>query len=277
MVNCTLNDVNFVVSGNIRIEKSVTLDPGADVDINNAGYSGYVNLTILESSFYSFGIGDYTCSAQWNITIINSTFMGSGLAGSIFFSVCANVFYGMHIVNVSVLSSFRGIQLELSATNGNVILSVLSSTFTDNYGNAIKCVLTTHSTVGYTSLLISDTKFVNNHGLTAMAIDFMPLVDLSADTFTFNNVNFTHNFLSSSTGTLSITPTLSYIVVNMTNVNFITNKYFKEIPRDKTAAVYIKIPVADSKNLYNTLIFDHCNFVNKSSMEHIPHAQNAVL
>ena len=258
VVNCTLGDVDFVVVGSIRIERSMSSNAGG-VKINNANYTGYVNLTISESKFPSFSVADSSCLAQWNITVVNSAFTGGGLTSFVGFTVCADILYGMHMVNTNVGASLFGISLDLSADKGNVIVSVLSSNFFENAGTAMKCVLTGGS---YVSILISDTEFIYNIGFAGPASDFVPVMDLSSNAhatmITLNNVNFTNNTLYASKGTLSIIPT-SYIKVNMTNVNFMGNEYFKEKTFDKTAAVYIKTIGSG-----NTLIFNYCKFINNT-------------
>ena len=253
VVNCTLGNVDFMVVGSLRIEQLVSSASGG-IRIYNTNYSGFVNLTISESTLYSFSLSDSYCLAQWNITVVNCTVTG-GLANIVGFTVCADVLYGMHMVNVNVDSSIFGFYLELSATNSDVIVSVLSSKFISNAGTAMKCTLTTYSNDSYPSVLISDTEFVNNHGYGGPASDFVPVVDLSSNTnsttiITLSNVNFTNNMLHGSKGTLSIIPTSS-IEVNMTNVNFMGNEYFKEKILDKTAAVYIKTIGSSNRLIFN--------------------------
>ena len=228
VVNCTLGDVNFEVVGSIRIEQSVS----GGVSIRNANYTGYVNLTISESIFDSFSVDDSNCLAQWNITIVNSAFKDGGLASFVGFTICADILYGMYMVNTNVYNSLFGIHLDLSATKDNVIVSVLSSNFIGNAGTAMKCILTTHSKDSYASIMIGDTKVINNRGFAGPASGFVPVLDLSSNPnattiITLNNVNFTNNTLQASTGTLSIIP-MSCSKVNMTNVNFMNNEYFKE-------------------------------------------------
>ena len=261
VVNCTLGGVDFMVAGNIRIKRSMSIFGGVSI-CSAKNYSGFVNLTISESTFHLFSVDDSYCLAQWNITVVNSTLIGDHL-GILGFTVCADVLYGMHMVNIDVYSSLFGMYLELSAAKGNVSISLLSSNFINNAGTAMKCTLTTYSKDSYPSVLISDTEFVNNHGYGGPVADFSPVVDLSSNAnattiITLSNVNFTKNTLHASKGTLSIILT-SCIKVNMTNVNFMDNEYFKERTSDKTAAVYIKTMGSD-----NTLIFNYCSFINNT-------------
>ena len=263
VANCTLFDVSFMIVGSITIESvSISID---DLSIYNANYTGYVNLTISGSTFFSLSVSDSSCLAQWNITVVSSVIPGGGLTNLVGFDVCVNVLYGMHVMNTTVNSTvLYGIYLKLSATKGNVIVSISSSNFTDISGTPMKCMLTTHSKDSYASVVISDTELINNRGFSGPSSDSVPLVDLSTNCnitsiINLNNVNFTSNKLSSSTGTLSIVPT-SCIEVNMTNVNFINNEYFKGREFDKTAAVYIKTV----STCNNSLIFNRCNIKNNT-------------
>ena len=263
IVNCTLEDINFLFSGNVSIDRTTS---SKTVDINsnkNNAAADYLNLTISESNFYSFFVHDSSCLVKWNITVVDSNLGANGQAYFVGFSVCADVFFGMCMVNVQVDSSFFGINLELSSTQGNISVSILSSHFIGNIGTALSCKLTT-SNNSYPTVLISDTEFINSRGFAGPSVVSVPVVDLSTatnatSTFTMNNVNFTSNsLLFLSTGTLSIVPT-SHIEVFMTNVNFITNEYSKDRAYFKTAALYIK--TVDSNN---TLIFSLCNFISNN-------------
>ena len=282
VANCTLFDVSFMIVGSITIESvSISVD---GISIYNANYTGYVNLTISGSTFFSLSVSDSSCLAQWNITVVNSVIPGGGLANLVGFDVCANVLNGMHVMNITVNSTvLYGIYLKLSATKGNVVASISSSNFTDISGTPIKCMLTTHSKDSYVSVVISETELINNRGFGGPSCNSVPLVDLSTNCnitsiINLNNVNFISNKLSSSTGTLSIVPT-SCIEVNMTNVNFINNEYSKGREFDKTAAVYIKTV----STCNNSLIFNRCNIINNTYSlgaralyidEYIPYVQN---
>ena len=126
VLNCTLMHSNFVVSGSISIEQSVSLSLTSPLWINNTDFTGYVNLTISGSTLYSLTVNDSSCLAQWNVTIINTIFINGSSAFFDGFRVCADVLYGMHMVNVTVRRSLVGIHLEFNATKGNISVSVLS-------------------------------------------------------------------------------------------------------------------------------------------------------
>ena len=90
VVSCTLQDLTIIVSGGIRLEQSL-----GSLQISNTYYSGYVNLTIAGSTFYSLTASDSSYSAQWNITISNSTFMAESIASAINFDIDADVWYSI--------------------------------------------------------------------------------------------------------------------------------------------------------------------------------------
>ena len=243
-VNCTLMHSNFVVSGSISIERSVSLSTSS-LWINNTNYTGYVNFTISGSTFYWLSVSDSSCLAQWNITIINTTLTsGPNYTNTCTFSICADVLYGVHIANSTVSRTISGIYLELNTIKGNISVSVLSSVFVDN-DNALQCIITTHSEDSSISVLINDTEFINNGDSFPSTIgEIESLVDLSINfnatsSIILNHVNFTNNHLFMfSTRILSLLP-MFHTEVSMTNVNFIRNDFF--ISDDFSAAVYIEI------------------------------------
>ena len=258
MVDCTIMDtVIIAVSRSMRMEHLLSGSDSA-LQINNAHNIGHVNLTILESTMYSIYVSDYECLAQWNITITNSTFLEDGIP--IGFSICADVFYGMHMVNINVSGAWHGIELELSAMKGDVSVSGVSSNFIHN-ANAMYCTLVAHSDDSNVSVLIRDTEFINNVGFGPSPKAEQPILFLSTkasvtSTFTLNNINFTSNFLLLPfAGTLFIVPE-SHTEVNMTNVNFIAANYSKS-SQEVVAAVYIKII-----GFSNKIIFNRCDFIN---------------
>ena len=111
--------------------------------------------------------------------------------------------FGVRLININVTNSiYFGIALELSSANGPICVSILSSLFTGNAGSALTCKLTTHSDDSNISLLISDTEFINGHGLLRHPFSWIPAVDLSTtsnqnvtNTVTLNNVTFSGNSL----------------------------------------------------------------------------------
>ena len=251
VVNCTLENVSLHVSGSIRSKKL-------------SGSLGHMNITISESTVYSLAVSDSSCLTQWNITIINSTLKANS---PISFTICANVSLRIYMISIHVRESLSVIQLQLTAI-GDVSVSVLSSVFTSNVGNTLKCDITNTDSgkLHSASVLISDTEFINNEGLTSsdsgpgsvVKIELLSFGSHNTDSFIFifNNINFTSNYLQS--GTLSLAST-SCIQVNMTNVNFIGNVYFKGKPFDVTAAVYMNI-IGSS----NILMFNRCNFIGNT-------------
>ena len=260
VLNCTLMYSNFVVSGSISIEQSVSLSLTSPFWINNTEFSGYVNLTISGSILYSLTVSDSSCLAQWNITIINTALINGSSVFFEGFRVCADVLYGIHMANVTVRRSLVGIHLEFNATKGNISASVLSSTFVDN-NKVIKCVLTAHSKDASTSILISDSEFINNgRNLNAITETFSSLVNLSTEfiissTITLNNVNFTNNHVEDVMSMLSVITSpllpMSFTKVYVINVNFINN--------DVTIAVYIAMAGPN-----NQLILHHCKFISNN-------------
>ena len=244
IVNCTLQEITFQVSGTLEITRSANRFNGAvyifNMETYNDMYTTYVNLTISESIFTSLTLSHTYLSdlSDWNVTIINSTFRQIPPVKNdfnIMFFIEANVFHGIYMKDVIINSSLRGISLILSAKTGNVTMSVVSSIFINNYGGTVlQSVLGGSSN----SLLISDTEFINNVGYQRPFSSSVPLVDLSTttnltSTFTLNNVTFTSNSLHAST-------TFNY-------------------PFDMTAVVYIRTGNSNSK-----LIFDHCNFISNT-------------
>ena len=256
LINCSVKDiVRLIVSGSIRIERMSNYDL---LQIDNVNYSDYVNLTIVETSWGSISVSDHKCLGQWNITIVNSSFK-EGYRNNNSFNICADVFYGMHMVNITVKELTLGIGLELRALKGNISVSVLSSVFMCSV-NAMECTLTTYSNDSYASVLISDTEFVDNGGHQYILHPVLSLKANNNSTFTLNNVNFTNNDL------------LLYVVlesnteVYITNVNFIANinreNFLSDFNRSVVALVYIKII-----GISNKLIFSHCNFINNTFNE----------
>ena len=246
LINCSAKDVvRLIVSGSISI-KRMSIDDLLQID--NADYCNYVNLTIVEISWGSISVSDHKCLGQWNITIANSSFKERYRSNNSF-NICADVFYGLHMVNITVKELTLGIGLELRALKGNISVSVSSSVFMHSV-NAMECTLTTYSNDSYASVLISDTEFVDHGGHQYIPHPVLFLKANSNSTFTLNNVNFTNNDL------------LLYVVLEsntevcMTNVNFIAN-INKFNYRD--ALVYIKII-----GISNKLIFSHCNFINNT-------------
>ena len=171
LINCTLKETSLYMSGSIIIEKLSGL-----VRIGTTYLMEYVNLTTSESTFYSLFVSDSNCLAQWDITIVNSTFMANSQSS---FTICANNLLNIYMVNINVRESFYGIQLELKAI-GNISVSVISSVFFGNIGNALKCVIadTDSGNLLYTSVLISDTELINNEGFAGSTSRFGSLVDL---------------------------------------------------------------------------------------------------
>ena len=261
MADCTIMDtVIIAVSRSMRFEHLLS-ESGSALQINNVHNISHVNLTILESTMYSINVSDHECLAQWNITITNSTIFENGFP--IGFSICADVFYGMHMVNVNVSGVRHGIELELSAMKGDVSVSLLSSVFIHN-GNALYCTLTAHSDDSNVSVLIRDTEFINNYGFDPFLKPAQPILFLSTkasvtSTFTLYNINFNSNFFRLPfAGTLFIVPE-SHTEVYMTNVNFITTNYNKHTEEEVVAAVYIKIT-----GFSNEIIFNHCDFISNT-------------
>ena len=154
VVNCTLQDVTIIVSGSIRIDWS-----SGSLHINNTHYSGYVNLTISGSTFCSLTASDSSYSAQWNITILNSTFKAENVASAVDLKIYADVWYGIYMVNITVSHFFNGIWFALSANKQNISMSLLSSVFTGNIGNALR--YNVYSKNSNVSVLISDTEFTD--------------------------------------------------------------------------------------------------------------------
>ena len=253
VVNCTLQDITIIVSGSIRFEQSL-----GSLQINNTYYSGYVNLTIAGSTFYSLTASDSSYSAQWNITISNSTFMAESVASAVNFDIGADVWYSIYMVNITVVHFFNGIQFYLSANKQNISMSLLSSVCIGNIGNALRYNI--YSKNSYVSIFISDTEFTDVvlPGDSFGSILYLPIITDFTSTITLKNVNFINNSLNVSTGIIYITAT-SCVIVNMTNVNFIANKYRKEQPFEKDAAVYIQ-----TVGYHNKLIFIHCRFINNT-------------
>ena len=106
LINCSAKDiVRLIVSGSIRIERMSNND---FLQIDNANYSNYVNLTIVETSWDSISVSDHKCLGQWNITIVNSSFK-EGYRNNNSFNICADIFYGMHMVNITVKELKLGI------------------------------------------------------------------------------------------------------------------------------------------------------------------------
>ena len=244
IVNCTLQEITFQVSGRLEITQSANRFNGAvyifNMEAYNDTHTAYVNLTISESIFTFLTLSYIYLSdlSDWNVTIINSTFRQIPPVKNdfnIMFFIEANVFHGIYMKDVIINSSLRGISLILSAKTGNVTMSVVSSIFINNYGGTVlESVLGGSSN----SLLISDTDFINNVGYQPPFSSSVPLVDLSTttnltSTFTLNNVTFTSNSLHAST-------TFNY-------------------PFDTTAVVYIRTGNSNSK-----LIFDHCYFIGNT-------------
>ena len=259
--NCTLTDIDFLVSGSISIEQSTSNET---VNISgNTNSADHVYLFLSDSRFYLFSVLDLSCLLKWNITIANISLIGGSpfSAVPIRFTVCADVFFGMNMVNVNITASiYFGIILELSSTKGPISISLLSSLFIGNAGSALICKLTTLSNDSDVSVLINNTEFVHSRYLTRSPYFAVPAVDLSTttngtSTFTLNNVNFSSNSLLY---TLSIVPT-SRIEVFMTSVNFIANHHFADRHYDKASALYIKTLFS-----HITLMFDHCNFINNT-------------
>ena len=256
--NCTLVHGNFVVLGSISIEQSVS-SLTSPFWINNTDFTGYVNLTISGSTLYSLTVNDSSCLAQWNVTIINTIFINGSSAFFDGFRVCADVLYGMHMVNVTVRRSLVGIHLEFNATKGNISVSVLSSTFVDSH-KALKCMLTTHSKDASTSVLINDSEFISNQGsFDDTTESFSSLVNLSTEfivssTITLNNVNFTSNHVEFPSMLSVVTSPLlpvSFTKVYITNVNFINNN----------VSVAVNIGILGPNNL---LILHQCKFINNN-------------
>ena len=271
VVNCTLMHSNFLVLGSITIERSVS-SLSSPLWINNTDHTGYVNLTISGSTFYSLMVSDSSCLAQWNITIIKTT-LASGtnstvLFNSTIFNVCADVLYGVHMANSTVgISWYFSIMFNLEVTKGDVNVSVLSSVFYNN-DNALQCTITSYSEDSSASILITDTEFINNGNFGGGGYLFNDgsLVDLviisnttSNSTITFKNVNFTNHRFEFSTETLSIEAT-SRIKVYMTNVNIIGNEasYIFVVDRGPIAAIDIQI----ATDLNNQLVFHQCKFMD---------------
>ena len=254
LINCSAKDiVSIIVSGSIRIEH---MSNDHLLQIDNVNYSGFVDLTIVETSWGSISVSDHKCLGQWNITLTNSSFK-EGYRNNNSFNICADVFYGIRMMNITVEELTLGIGLEVHALKGNISVSVLSSVFMRSV-NAMKCTLTTYSNDSYASVLISDTEFVDHGGHQYVR---HPVLSLSAkasniSTFILNNVNFTKNDLSSLHVILE-----SYTEVYMTNVNFISNanRDIAYAHRDETAIVYIKII-----GIGNKLIFSYCDFINNT-------------
>ena len=93
IVNCTLVDIDFLVSGSISIDQSTS---NGSVNISsNTNNADYVNLTISDSIFYLISVFDSSCLSKWNITVVNVSLIGGTpyLAVPIRFSVCADVFF----------------------------------------------------------------------------------------------------------------------------------------------------------------------------------------
>ena len=251
VVNCTLKNVSLYVSGSSRNKQL-------------SGPLRYMNITISESTVYSLTVSDLSCSTQWNIAIINSTLTA---INPISFTICADVLLRIYMMNINVRESRSVIQWRLTAI-GDVSVSVLSSVFIGNIGNTLTCVITNtdFGKLHSSSVLISDTEFINNRDMASagsgpgsvVKIELLSLGNHNTSTFIFifNNINFTNNHLHSGTLALAFT---SCVQVNMTNVNFIGNVYFKDKLFDAIAAVYMKI-VGSS----NILIFNHCNFMNNT-------------
>ena len=253
VVSCTFQDLTIIVSGSIRLEQSL-----GSLQISNTYYSGYVNLTISGSTFYSLTASDSSYSAQWNITISNSNFMAENVASAVNFDIDADVWYSIYMVNITVVHFFNGIWFHLSANKQNISMSLLSSVFTGNIGNALRYYI--HSKNSNVLVLISDTEFTDVvlPGDTPGLILHIPITTDFTSSITLKNVNFTNNFLNVSEGIISITAA-SYITVNMTNVNFTANEYRKEDLFDEYAAVYI-----ETVGSYNKLLFNHCKFINNT-------------
>ena len=253
VVSCTFQDLTIIVSGSIRLEQSL-----GSLQISNTYYSGYVNFTISGSTFYSLTASDPSYSAQWNITISNSTFMAESLASAVNFDIDADVWYSIYMVNITVVHFFNGIRFHLSANKQNISISLLSSVFIGNIGNALMNYI--HSKNSNVLVLISDTEFTD---VVFPGDKYGSILDVAITTdftssITLKNVNFTNNFLNISEGIVSITAA-SYIIVNMTNVNFIANEYRQEDLFDEYAAVYI-----ETVGSYNKLLFNHCKFINNT-------------
>ena len=263
VVNCTLMHSNFLVSGSISIERSVSLSTSS-LWINNTNYAGYVNLIISRSTFYWLGLSDSSCLAQWNVTITNTT-LTSDLYSIDYanrFSVCADFLYGMHMVNITVGSAsyFPGIALNLKVTSGNVTVSVLSSVFLNN-DNALNCTVTTHSKESFASILIGDSEFINNgkfsaadHEISGSLVD-LGIVSNTTSTITFENVNFANHHFRFSSETVSIEAT-SRIIVSMTNVSFIGNECSNVPSFDAVIRMII------TTGLNNQLVFHQCKFID---------------
>lgn len=254
VIKCSLEDVKQLVSGSIRIEQSVS----SYSEIYNVHHIGYVNLTILNSTFYTLNVSDSSCSAEWNITILNSTFMAESVAYAEV-DICADVWHGIHMVDMVVSNFLDGFQLRQTANKQtNINVSVLSSVFIGNLGNALRYDV--YSLRSNVSVLISDTEFT---GVVAPGDRYESILSLSiitdlTSTITLKNLNFTNNSLNVSFGIIYIEPT-SCIVVNMTKLNFIANKYHNEQPFGISAAVYIK-----TKGILNRLVFNQCKFINNT-------------
>ena len=277
VVNCTLMHSNFLVLGSISIERSVS-SLSSPLWINNTNHTGYVNLTISGSTFYSLMVSDSSCLAQWNITIIN-TILASGTNFTVpfnrtIFNVCADVLYGVHMANSTVgISWYFSIMFNLKVTKGDVNVSVLSSVFYNN-DNALQCIITSHSEDSSASILITDTEFINNGNFGGGSLYYYwSLVKLaiisnttSNSTITFNNVNFTNHRFKFSTQTLSIEAT-SLIKVYMTNVNIIGNEYNDNI--ESSSPVLFKI----ATGLSNQLVFHQCKFIDNQ----LPRAPSLLL
>ena len=256
--SCALMHGNFIVSGSISIEQSVS-SLASPFWINKTDSTDYVNLTISGSTLYALTVSDFSCLSQWNITIINTTLINDYSAMFDGFRVCADVFYGMHMGNVTVSKSFYGIHLEFNSSKGNISVSVLSSTFV--YGvKAIECMLTAHSKDASTLIMITDSEFMNSVYYRSMDRKSTSLVYLFTEfivssTISLNNVNFTNNFNLGTWPMFFVTTSallpMSFSNVFMTNVNFISNRF---------SSIFF-IETAGSNN---QLIFHQCKFLDNS-------------